>query len=153
MISEIYPKAAEIAEIGEGVLARTFPADRFHHREHLIMMVYLLLQYPMRDWRADLPEVIRGYNVAAGGVNDDVRGYHHTISMAFLTIVGMIASKTRREGLVATCRVVLASPAASQDVLLQFWSRDVLFSKEARREWVPPNLRALEVDFMTTAVA
>ncbi|MCA1471314.1 hypothetical protein I6F09_25965 [Bradyrhizobium sp. IC3195] len=65
--------AAEVAELSEGFLARTLPGARFSHREHLIVTSYLLATDPARDWRVELPEMIRAYNVAAGGVNDDVR--------------------------------------------------------------------------------
>ncbi|MBB2206511.1 hypothetical protein [Gluconacetobacter takamatsuzukensis] len=146
MITDTCPDAGEIAEVGEGFLDGTFPSDRYHHREHLIMMVYLLVKYPTRDWRADLPDLIRRYNVAAGGVNDETRGYHHTITMAFVAIVEAIVFRGERGDCVASCRAVLASPAARQDVLLRFWSRELLFSKEARQDWVAPDLRAFDVD-------
>ncbi|WP_204266642.1 hypothetical protein, partial [Escherichia coli] len=32
----------------------------------------------------DLPNIIRTYNVAVGGVNDDQSGYHETITRAYL---------------------------------------------------------------------
>ncbi|GAA4479647.1 hypothetical protein [Gluconacetobacter asukensis] len=155
MTTDIHPDAEEIAEVGEGFLGKTFPPDRFHHREHLIMMAYLLVKYPAHDWRAELPDLIRSYNVAAGGINDETRGYHHTITMAFVTIVETIVARAEHGDLVAACRAVLASPAARQDALLQFWSHELLFSREARRNWVAPDQRAFNVsgvgDDLTTA--
>ncbi len=132
--------AAEVAELGEGFLARTLPGARFRHREHLIVASYLLATYPARNWRVELPEMIRAYNVAAGGVNDDVRGYHHTITMAFLIIIEGVLAEVGRHDIVAACNAVLASPATEKDVLLRFWSREVLFSREARHGWIEPDL-------------
>ncbi|MEY9362145.1 hypothetical protein ABH994_004866 [Bradyrhizobium yuanmingense] len=132
--------AAEVAELSEGFLARTLPGARFSHREHLIVTSYLLATDPARDWRVELPEMIRAYNVAAGGVNDDVRGYHHTITMAFLMIIEGILAEVGRRDIVAACNAVLASRATGKDVLLRFWSREVLFSREARHGWIEPDL-------------
>ncbi|WP_293907088.1 hypothetical protein [Phenylobacterium sp.] len=38
---------------------------------------------------------------------------------------------------------LLASPYGRPDWLLAHWSRDVLFSVQARREWVEPDLQPL----------
>jgi len=136
---------AEIADIGEGFLARTFPPARFRHREHLIMTTYLLVRYPERDWRAELPDLIRAYNVAAGGVNDDTRGYHHTMTMAFLTIIESVLGEGGGGEVAAACHKVLSSQAAAPDLLLRFWSREALYSREARRGWVEPDIAALDL--------
>jgi len=142
---DLCPDHAEIVDIGEGFLARTFPPARFRHREHLIMTTYLLVRYPARDWRAALPDLIRAYNVAAGGVNDDQNGYHHTITMAFLTLIESVLGEAGNADVVAACHKVLTSQAAAPDVLLRFWSREALFSREARRGWVEPDIAALDL--------
>ncbi|MFG1403819.1 hypothetical protein [Xanthobacter sediminis] len=145
MTVNAHPDHAEIVEVGEGFLARTFPPERYHHREHLIMAAYLLVRYPERNWRAELPDLIRAYNVAAGGVNDDTRGYHHTMTMAFLTIVEEVLAESGRNDVVAACHAVLNSPAAEQNILLRFWSRDLLFSREARLDWIEPDISKIDL--------
>jgi hypothetical protein len=145
MSMNVCPDHAEIVEIGEGFLARTFPPQRYHHREHLIMAAYVLVRYPKRDWRAELPDLIRAYNVAAGGVNDDTRGYHHTMTMAFLTIIRGVLEVVGCDDVVDACHAVLTSPAAEQDMLLRFWSRDVLFSRAARLSWVNPDIGSIDL--------
>lgn len=151
MSMNVSPDYAEIVEVGEGFLARTFPADRHHHREHLIMATYLLVRYPERNWRAELPDLIRAYNVANGGVNDDMRGYHHTMTLAFLTIIEEVLDEAGRDDVVAACNAVLTSPATEQNILLRFWSRDVLFSREARLAWIDPDIR--EIDLRAAAIS
>ncbi|SJZ33776.1 hypothetical protein SAMN02745126_00476 [Enhydrobacter aerosaccus] len=140
----VRPDHAEIVEVGEGFLARTFPPSRYHHREHLIMATYLLVRYPERDWRAELPDLIRRYNVASGGVNDDTRGYHHTMTMAFLTLVEGVLAGVGHEDVVSACNAVLTSVAAERNVLLRFWSRELLFSRDARLGWVEPDIGAID---------
>lgn len=132
---------AEIVEIGEGFLDCSLPGERFDHRAHLIMTTYLLTHYPERNWERDLPEHIKRFNVAHGGVNDHTRGYHHTITLAFLRAVSSIVWSTQVQDPVVACRRVLASDLRERDYLLRFWSRSLLFSREARATWVAPDLR------------
>jgi hypothetical protein len=42
-----------------------------------------------------------------------------------------------------TCNALLASPLGKSDWLLGYWSRTLLFSVEAGRGWVEPDLKPL----------
>lgn len=131
---------AAIGEIGEGLLACTFPADRFHHREHLLATAYLIHRKPELDLRIDLPEIIRRYNVANGGANTDDAGYHHSITMFFLDQVERFLADRSHRPFPDICAELLGSPLADKDFILAFYSRETLFSREARLCWVEPDL-------------
>jgi hypothetical protein len=146
MSRDTRPTRHEIAYVSEGFLACTLPADEFHHREHLIVTTYLRVTDPTRDLRADLPDLIRRYNVASGGVNDDSHGYHHTITMGYLDLIDQVLAGLPSNDMEDACAAVLGSPAAERDVLLHYWSRDTLFSTEARLGWVEPDVRAVTLD-------
>jgi hypothetical protein len=45
--------------------------------------------------------------------------------------------------LFANCNALMASPLGRSDWLLAYWSRDRLFSVEARRRWQEPDLKPL----------
>lgn len=130
----------EIIHIGEGFLACTFPGANFHHREHLVTTVYLLWTFPQRDWRGLLPHLIRRYNESQGGVNNDTTGYHETITLFYLDLVGKVLALNRNLDLVQTCSQVLNSTASDKDLMLRYYSRDLLFSSEARKRWVEPDV-------------
>jgi len=145
------PDRPEIIAIGEGFRTRTFPGTDFHHREHLIMTVYLLKSYPRVDWRRDLPDMIRRYNESQGGVNSETAGYHDTITMFHLDLVERIVAAAPDASLEETCAVVLRSPASDPNLMLRFYSRDRLFSPEARRTWVEPDLAAPDFGALSAA--
>ena len=135
---------AEIAHIGEGLLARTLPRAEWTHEAHLAATTYLLLKRPDVDLDTRLPSIIRSYNESVGGVNSDTEGYHETITRAFLHGVRLfLAEADLDEPLHELVNELLLSPMGRRDWPLRFYSRDLLFSVAARRDFVPPDVAAL----------
>ena len=88
-----------------------------------------------------LPDIIRRYNESSGGVNSDTEGYHETITRTFLRGVRLFLEETdRREPLCDMVNDLLRSPMGQRDWPLKFYSRERLFSVEARRDWVLPDI-------------
>jgi hypothetical protein len=131
---------AEIVEIAEGVRNCTFPVARFHHREHCLATAYLLKTFPDTDWRSELPQTIRRYNVAMGGANTDDSGYHETITQFYIGAIEEFLRGHADESVVDACEALLQSPIARQDFALRSYTRERLFSREARRCYLAPDL-------------
>jgi len=135
---------AEIAHIGEGLLARTLPRTEWTHEAHLAATTYLLTRRPDIAIDAELPGIIRSYNESVGGVNDDTQGYHETITRLFLHGVRLfLAEADLREPLHELVNQLLLSPMGRREWPLRFYSPGHLFSVEARRRFVPPDIAAL----------
>jgi hypothetical protein len=135
---------AEIEHLGEGLLARTLKREEWTHEAHLAATTYLLLRRPDIDLGEELPGLIRRFNESVGGVNDDTQGYHETITRAFLAGVRLfLAEADRTEPLHEIVNELLLSPMGRRDWPLRFFSPGRLFSVEARRQFVEPDLRAL----------
>ena len=140
----LFSADAEIAHIGEGLVARTLPRAEWTHEAHLAATTYLLIKRPDIDLDAKLPDIIRGYNESVGGVNDDTQGYHETITRLFLHGVRLfLAEADLDEPLHELVNALLLSPMGSRDWPLRFYSPERLFSVEARRTFVEPDLAAL----------
>ena len=91
-----------------------------------------------------LPGIIRGYNESVGGVNSDSEGYHDTITRVFLSGVRLFLAGADPEApLHALVNAMLVSPMGRRDWPLRFYSPALLFSVEARRSFIPPDLAAL----------
>jgi hypothetical protein len=91
-----------------------------------------------------MPDMIRSYNLAVGGVNSDTAGYHETITQASLHMTRRILAELPNDTMPsAALAVLLASPLGDKDWPLSHWSRELLMSKEARRAWVTPDLQKL----------
>ena len=71
-------------------------------------------------------------------------GYHETITRCFLSGVRhFLADADTRRPLVELVNELLLSPAGRRDWPLRFYSRERLFSVEARREFISPDLSAM----------
>jgi hypothetical protein len=132
---------ADIEAVGLGLLDRSLPKPRWTHAAHFAAAVWLVAARPDIQPEAEMPDIIRRYNVAVGGENTDVAGYHETITQASLRAVRAYV----RPGatLIENLRTVVGSPCGDKDWLFAYWSRPVLFSVQARRAWVEPDLAPL----------
>jgi hypothetical protein len=140
----LFKSDSEIARIGEGLLARTLPRPDWTHEAHLAATTWLLTRRPDVDIDAELPGIIRGYNESVGGLNSDTEGYHETITRVFLHGVRLfLAEADRNEPLHELVNELLLSPMGRRDWPLRFYSAERLFSVEARRKFIPPDLAAL----------
>ena len=140
----LFTSDAEIERIGEGLLERTLPRSDWTHEAHLAATTYLLTRRPDIDVDRQLPGLIRAYNESVGGVNDDTQGYHETITRVFLHGVRLfLAEADPGEPLHELVNELLLSPMGRRDWPLRFYSAERLFSVQARRTFVTPDLAAL----------
>jgi len=140
----LFKSDAEIDHIGEGLLACTLPRAEWTHEAHLAATTYLLTRRPDIAIDKELPGIIRRYNESAGGVNDDTQGYHETITRVFLHGVRLfLAEADPGEPLHELINELLLSPMGRRDWPLRFYSAERLFSVDARRRFVPPDVAAL----------
>ncbi len=140
----LFATDAEIEHLGEGLLACTLARPEWTHEAHLAATAYLLLKRPDIDLDAELPGIIRRFNESVGGVNSDTDGYHDTITRTFLSGVRLfLAEADTSEPMHNLVNELLLSPMGKRDWPLRFYSRLRLFSVEARRRFVAPDLAAL----------
>ena len=135
---------AEIEHLAEGLLARTLRREEWTHEAHVAATTYLLLKRPDVDLDKELPGIIRRFNESVGGVNSDTEGYHETITRAFLHGVRLfLAEADPKAPLHELVNELLLSPMGRRDWPLRFYSPARLFSIEARRSFVTPDIAAL----------
>jgi len=132
---------AAIRRVGEGLLARTLPKAEWTHEAHLAACLWLLTERLDIDVERDLPAIISGYNEAVGGVNDATQGYHHTITLTYIGAIRRFLGSVRDDLLlVEKVNALLAAPEGRRDWALTLYSRDRLFSVQARLGYLPPDL-------------
>jgi hypothetical protein len=79
-----------------------------------------------------------------GGVNSDSEGYHETITRVFLRGVRLfLAEADPKEPLYELVNELLLSPMGRRDWPLRFYSPQRLFSVEARRNLVRPDIASI----------
>lgn len=141
-----YSTDAEIRALTRRFMTRTLPKPEWTHAAHFAVALCLLKDRGAATY-AELPTLIRAYNEATGVENSDHEGYHETITVASLKAVDAWLSLTARDrSLHLIPADVLTSPLGRSNWLLKHWSKDRLFSVEARRNWLEPDLEPLVFD-------
>jgi hypothetical protein len=139
----LWPHDDAIRDTGTRFLARTLPKAEWTHEAHISTTCWLILERGDIAPERDLPGLIRRYNESVGGVNSDSEGYHETITQVFIRTLRARLAKSEGQGLAARVNAVLLSPEGRRDWPLHFYSRERLFSKDARLGWVEPDLAEL----------
>ncbi len=139
----LFARDEDIRALGEGLLACALPREAWTHEAHLGACLWLLSERPDIDVDAEIATIIRRFNESVGGVNDDSQGYHDSITRAYVAGVRLFLSETAETKLAARVNALLLSPMGRRDWPLRFYSRELLFSVEARRGFVQPDLASL----------
>jgi hypothetical protein len=130
--------------IAEAMMDRSLPKPEWTHAAHVAASVWITARCPHLVPERDMPGFIRAYNEATGVPNSDTRGYHETITLASLRGTAVfLRGLPAGTPLYVACNALLESPLGRREWMLEYWSRERLFSVEARHGWVEPDLQAL----------
>lgn len=130
-----------VRRIGEGFLDRSLPEPEWTHAAHFAATLYLLRERPDINIDRELPGLIQRYNEATRVVNDDHGGYHETITRVYLAGVREFLSEQNESvSLGVSWERLMDSEYSAREYPLKFYSRERLFSVEARRTHIEPDL-------------
>lgn len=130
--------------LAEQFTACTLPKEQWTHHAHLRVGLWHVLRFGPDQALDLLRERISRYNVATGGVNTATDGYHETITRFYVWAIARFvdgADRSRREDDLAD---ELLRTHGNRDLPLRHWSRERLFSSDARLTWVEPDVRPLD---------
>ena len=125
-------RALERGEIANG---------NFRHASHLhVAWVYLSESASLEEAAGKMREALRRFATAAGKAEK----YHETITLFWVRLLGLAQACQCGRSLE---EIVHAHPQLlEKDFPLAYYSRKRLFSEEARRQWMEPDLRPLLID-------
>jgi hypothetical protein len=133
----------DVARVGKGFLERTLPRAEWTHAAHFAAALWLMRHRPEIELSRDMPGLIRAFNEAKGGVNDDTTGYHETITQASLRAARPFLDANPDVPLFQVVAALLRTELGNPNWLLQYWSRERLMSVDARRTWLEPDRKPL----------
>ena len=117
--------------------SRTLANAAFRHREHVRLTWIYLTSEPADAVAARLCESLLAL-ATSHGVPDR---FHHTLTLVWVRIIE--AARGAHPDLPFDALVDACPSLLDKDAPLAFYSRDHLYSDEARKTWVDPNLRPL----------
>jgi len=137
----LFPDDAAVRHVGEGLVGCALRREEWTHEAHLAATCWLILERPDILPERELPDLIRRFNESVGGVNSDSEGYHETITQCFIRAVRLYLARTDPAlPLVEKVNGLLASEEGRREWPNCFYDPKTLFSVEARRAWVEPDL-------------
>jgi len=132
--------------------AATLPAPEWTHRAHLAVGTWHVYHHGSAAALDLMREGILRLNDHHGTPNTDTRGYHETITRAYLVLIGAALEQIPRTTAANAVSHVLQHPLAIAGALLTYYSKDTLMSAAARRGWVEPDLRGLASMMATPSI-
>lgn len=116
------------------------PKARWTHAAHLSAGFWYLDKHDPAEALAVIRDRIKQHNESVGTANTDSSGYHETITRLYM--LGIARHRALHATLLfdESLAKLLASPLAESAWPLQYYSRERLFSVEARRDWIEPDL-------------
>ena len=136
----IFNRDEEVDLLVKAFEERTLPKSEWTHAAHLVVGLYYCYHNPLGVAKNLMSDGIYWLNDAHGTPNTETSGYHETLTVFWLRTVANYLEKTGRDaGLAALANGLLATVNDSR-LPLKYYSRERLFSKEARMSYVEPDL-------------
>ncbi len=135
---------SEIRDIAESFERCTLAGPAWNHRAHLIVALWQLLHYGQDVGGERVRAGIQRLNAVNGVPQTPTGGYHETLTRFYLWAVGCHLRGAPEGSSLVDLANTLVSIWGDKSRPLEYYSRDRLFSREARTGWVAPDLKSLE---------
>jgi hypothetical protein len=142
---EWYHHPHEIERLVAAFLDCSLPQKEWTHFAHLTVGLWHCLHYGPSEAILRTRFGIQTYNESCGVKMTPQGGYHETITLFYVWAIGRYLDSTGRDKpLVGLANGLLNGPLGDRQFPLEYYSRERLFSWEARIGWVEPDLKPLE---------
>src|ERR1044072_4188272 len=139
--NELYQTDKEVLEVVRRFESCELPPSDFNHREHLLVALCYLLRMDEAESLARVHARINAY-VAAHGINPNL--YNETITAFWLKRVRSYLEHSDSDLSLAEMTNALSAECGSSRLIFDYYSKELIDSETARREWVEPDLRPFD---------
>jgi hypothetical protein len=137
-----YESDDEIKSLIERFENCTVTEKEFGHPEHLTVGLWYALDNDFETATGIVRRGIFKVNEAHAVPNTDTSGYHETLTVFWMRTVWNFLEKHKGEKTLATLANELINACGDSRLPLKFYSRELLFSAEARRSFIEPDLQS-----------
>jgi hypothetical protein len=140
-----FSTAEEIEQFVKAFDACTLPSSLWTHHAHLTVGLWYLTRQDVGEATLSIRYGIQRYNLSCGVRMTRNGGYHETITLFYVRAIGKyLQDVDPSQSLVTLREGLLESPCGDPKFPLSYYSKERLFSWEARTQWIPPDLKPLE---------
>ena len=133
----------EVPRLGAAFEQAALPKEQWTHRAHLLVALWLASRLTPEEALDAMRAGILRLNGVHGVVTTPSRGYHETITRAYMRLVVRFVGEQPPSSSWAERAAALLARHGEREHLLRYYSRDRLFSSDARFGWVEPDLLPL----------
>jgi hypothetical protein len=139
--TDYYGSEDGIRALAEGFESCSLPDEDFDHRAHLAVAVWYLstmtVEEAARMMREGLLRFLAHYEV-------DPQKYNETITQFWVKRLDKLMREADSSLSLAARADQAIERAGGSEIIFSYYSRKLLFSEEARINWVEPDLKPLE---------
>jgi hypothetical protein len=133
----------EVPRLAEAFATVALPKAEWTHRAHLLVALWYATGLPADQALDAVRQGIQRLNAAHGVVTTQTGGYHETITRAYMRLIARFVREQQGEPSWAARAERLMARHGERDHLLRHYTRERLYSAEARFGWVEPDLAPL----------
>jgi hypothetical protein len=120
------------------------PKEKWTHEAHFVMALWYCCRQPLPQAIESIKEGIKKYNISIGGENTDHSGYHETITVFYTSlIINYVLQTGVGKQFESNLNGLWQQEFLKKDFPFKYYSRELLMSKEARKNWLAPDLQPL----------
>jgi hypothetical protein len=143
--SRYFASMTEVERLVHGFEDGTLPRIEWTHQAHMTVAFCYLSKYSELEATNRIRDGIKKYNVAVGTENARTSGYHETITLFWVWAVRRFMSNSNSStDPLDSINKLLSSH--DKNFPLEYYSKELLMSWDARREWREPDLRKLDAN-------
>jgi hypothetical protein len=139
-----YRSDDEIADLATRFEACAIPRSEWTHAAHLTIALWYLTRYDAAEATERIRTGIPKLNVSNGVQNTPTGGYHETLTLFWIHKVRQHLRQSSDGASLTELANSLIRAYSDSKLPLTYYSREHLFSTEARFGWVEPDGRPLE---------
>jgi hypothetical protein len=134
----IYRTVDQIEQLVRAFETSTLAPGQFHHHAHMTVALWYLAHLPPAEAAERMRAGLRRLLAHHGA-----QGYHETITLFWLKLLRHFLDQAGPECSVLELTNEALRSLGSMAFVFQHYSRERVFSDQARREWVEPDLAPL----------
>ena len=140
-----YQTLSEIENLIRAFGDCTLPRSEWTHPAHLTVAAWYLTHYSVAEATSYIRNGIQRYNAAMGIKTTKDSGYHETITLFWIQMVRQYLSAEGANYSIAELINGLIEHYSNPRLVFEYYSRDRLMSWDARKNWVEPNLKCINL--------
>jgi hypothetical protein len=123
----------------------TLPKEEWTHGAHLLTGACYVHALGEPEAIERMRLCVRRYNESVGGKNSDTSGYHETITVAWIKLLNSLLERSKPIARATFAALAVEHFREQKNIFRRYYDFDLVASTEARRSWVAPTLRPLEL--------